>query len=253
MLRTLQYGPSVDQQADLHLPSAPRPPVVCLLHGGFWLMPYGRDQMDAVAQDLVAHGFAVWNLEYRRLGALGGGWPGTFDDVLAGIDYLAGLPALGFDLDLDRIAVAGHSAGGHLALWVAGRSAGRASASTRVRVRAVAGLAPLADLAEAYARRVGGEAVAQLLGGAPDLHPDRLRAASPMEMLPLGVEQLILHGSADAAVPIELSRRYVQAAKAAGDAIELGELKGVGHMEFLDPAGEAHAALRDWLASRLRS
>ena len=251
-MRTLPYGRSVDQQGDLHLPSSPKAPVVCLLHGGFWLMPYGRDQMDAIAHDLVAHGFAVWNLEYRRLGAPGGGRPGTLDDVFAGIDHLARLPAFGFDIDLDRVAVAGHSAGGHLALWAAGRSRSGPSTSTGVRLRAAAGMAPVSDLAEAYARRVGGEVVAEFLGGAPDLHPDRLRAASPFQMLPLGVPQLILHGASDSAVPIELSRRYVQAAKAAGDEIELIELKGVGHMEFLDPGSEAHRALRAWLVEKLR-
>ncbi len=250
-MRTLQYGPSPDQQGDLYLPGSPKPPVVCLLHGGFWLMPYGRDQMEAVARDLAAHGFAVWNLEYRRLGAPGGGWPGTLDDVSAGLDHLASLPDLGFDIDLDRVAVAGHSAGGHLALWAAGRNRVGAGPFAGVRVRVAVGMAPLADLSEAYARRVGGEVLAKFLGGAPDLHRDRLRAASPSAMLPLGVPQLILHGDVDDAVPIDLSRRYVDAARAAGDEVEWIELPGLGHMEFLDPASAAHAALRGWLTSKL--
>lgn len=211
-------------------------------------MPHGRDQMDAIARDLAAHGFAVWNLEYRRLGAPGGGWPGTLDDVAAGIDHLASLPALGFDIDLGRIAIAGHSAGGHLALWAAGRR----PTAAKLGVRGVVAMAPLSDLAEAHALKVGGEVVSEFLGGAPDLLPERLRAASPFEMLPLGVRQLILHGSADTAVPIDLSRRYASAAKAAGDVIELIELPGVGHMEFLDPESTAHAACRRWLSATLR-
>ena len=242
-----RYGPAVDQQGDLHVPVGPRPAVICLLHGGFWRMPYGRDQMDAVAHDLVTRGFAVWNLEYRRLGAPGGGWPGTLDDVAAGIDHLAQLRAEGADLDLDRVIVAGHSAGGHLALWAGGRAPSR-----RVRVRAVVGLAPIADLDRAYALRVGGEVVRDLLGGTPDEHRDRLRAASPMERLPLGVRQLILHGSDDAAVPIDLSRGYARAALAKGDQIELIELPGTGHMEYLDPSSEAHATLCRWLSTTLR-
>ncbi|MBX7187267.1 MAG: alpha/beta fold hydrolase [Vicinamibacteria bacterium] len=245
--RTIPYGPAADHQADFYAPAATRPPVVCLLHGGFWRMPYGRDQMAAVAEDLAGRGFAVWNLEYRRLGTGGAGFPGTMDDVGLGIDYLAKLPALGFDLDLDRVIVAGHSAGGHLALWAGGRAPSQA-----VRLRAVAGLAPIADLDRAYALRVGGEVVAELLGGAPAEYPDRLRAASPIEMLPLGVRQLILHGSDDAAVPIELSRGYARAAKAKGERIELIELPGTGHMEFLDPSTEAHAALCRWLEAAVR-
>ncbi len=211
-------------------------------------MPHGRDQMDAVAQDLAAHGFAVWNLEYRRLGAPGGGWPGTVDDVAAGIDHLERLPARGFDIDLGRVAIAGHSAGGHLALWAAGRR--RVAAG--VNVSGVVAMAPLSDLAEAYARQVGGDVVSEFLGGGPDLQPSRLREASPFEMLPLGVPQLILHGTGDTAVPIDLSRRYALAARAAGDAVELLELPEVGHMEFLDPGSTAHAACRRWLTANLR-
>lgn len=246
-LLTVQYGASVDQQADLYLPATPRPPVVCLLHGGFWRMPYGRDQMAGIASDLAACGLAVWNMAYRRLGAPGAEWPATMDDVAAGIDHLANLGAGGVDVDLGRVIVVGHSAGGHLALWAAGRSHARASSSPGVRIRAVAGLAPVADLAEAYGRRVGGDVVAELLGGTPSQFPDRLRAASPIAMLPLRARQLILHGTADDAVPIALSRRYARAAEAAGDAVELIELPGTGHMEFLDPASEAHAILRRWL------
>jgi dipeptidyl aminopeptidase/acylaminoacyl peptidase len=123
-----------------------------------------------------------------------------------------------------------------------------ASVSTAaVRVRAVAGLAPIADLASAYASRIGGEVVAELLGGPPAQYPERYRAASPIEMLPLGVRQLLLHGTADDAVPIELSRRYARAARAAGDSVELVELAGAGHMEYLAPGSEAHAVLCRWL------
>jgi acetyl esterase/lipase len=251
-MQTFQYGPSVDQQADLHLPATPRPPVVCLLHGGFWRMPYGRDQMSAVAADLVGRGLAVWNMEYRRLGAPDTVWPATLADVNAGIEHLAEVRAGGIDLDLDRVIVAGHSAGGHLALCAAGHGRFSGAARLRVRLRAAVGLAPIADLAEAYARKVGGEAVAELLGGAPSDFPDRLRFASPVAMLPLRVRQLILHGTNDKAVPVDLSRRYAQAAEAAGDTIEFTELPGTGHMEFLDPGSDAHLLLCRWLAEAMR-
>jgi len=237
--RTLRYGPAADHEADLHLPATPHPPVVCLLHGGFWRMPHGRHQMTAIADDLASRGFAVWNLEYRRLGGVGSGWPETMNDVVAGIEHLARLSADGVELDLGCVALVGHSAGGHLALLAGAR---RRHASP-VRVRAVVGLAPIADLARAHELRLGGEVVAELLGGTPRECPDRYKAASPIEMLPLGVRQLVLHGTADDAVPIDLSRRYTAAASAAGDEIELVELKGVGHMEYLDPRSQAHAAL----------
>ncbi len=210
-------------------------------------MPYGRDQMTVVAADLVSRGFAVWNLEYRRLGQPQAGWPGTMDDVAAGIDHLARLSTEGADLDLSRVTVVGHSAGGHLALSAAARHRPGEAPAPRVRVQAAVGLAPIADLARAYEMKVGGEVVAEFLGGPPAVYPDRCRTASPIERLPLGVRQLILHGTADEAVPIELSRRYARAATAAGDDVTLIELHGLGHMEYLEPRSEAHATLRGWL------
>lgn len=249
IMRFIRYGPTDDHEGDLYLPATPRPPVVCLLHGGFWRMPYGRDQMNEIASALQSGGFAVWNLEYRRLGVPGAGWPGTMDDVAAGVAHLARLAAGGVDLGLDRVAVVGHSAGGHLALWAAGQS--RARQSHAVRIAAAVGLAPIPDLARAFELRVGGDVVAELIGGSPAGYPERYRAASPMEMLPLGVRQVILHGAADEAVPIESSRRYVYAAQAAGDAVELIEPADTGHMEFLDPGSEAFAALRRALDSLL--
>lgn len=245
---TYAYGPAPAQEGDLHLPEQTHPPVVVLLHGGFWTMPHGREQMTAVADDLAMRGFAVWNLEYRRLGAPGGGWPGTLADVAAGLDHLAQLAADGVDLDLDRVAVAGHSAGGHLALWCGARRRLRADPSP-IRLSLAIGLAPIADLGRAAALRVGGDVVAGFLGGPPDRVPERYRAASPKEMLPLGVPQLILHGTADDAVPIELSRRYAETAQTAGDTIELVELQGMGHMEYLDPGSDAHAMLLRRLAA----
>jgi acetyl esterase/lipase len=241
----------IDQQVgDLYLPGrgVHDAPVVCLLHGGFWRMPYARDEMHAVAEDLAARGFAVWNLEYRRLGG-GGGWPATVDDVRAGIDHLATLRADGLALDLRRVAVAGHSAGGHLALCCAHRDDRYDADGTprRVPVIAAVGLAPVADLAYAHTLSSGGGAVTAFLGAAPEEQPRRYRNASPIERLPLGVRQLILHGTADDVLPIEISRRYAQAALAAGDDLTLVELENCGHMEFLDPTSRAHAALCEWL------
>jgi acetyl esterase/lipase len=248
-MRTVSYGPSESQVGDLYLPAAPRRPVVCLLHGGFWRVPYGRAEFSPVANDLAGRGFTVWNLEYRRLGEAGGGWPGTLQDVAAGIDHLATLVDNGNALDLNHVVVVGHSAGGHLALWSATRSRQLAQIATASRVRtAVAiGLAAVADLGRAYGLSAGNNAVGELLGGSPDQRPERYAAASPMELLPLGVRQLLMHGTADTALPIELGRDYAQAAATAGDAVEFIALPTAGHMDYLDPASAAHATLYRWL------
>lgn len=247
---TLRYGEDEAQEGELYLPDVARPPVVCLLHGGFWRMPYGREQFDAVARDLAERGLAVWNLGYRRVGAPGGGFPGTLLDVDAGLDRMHDLAD---QIDLARILVAGHSAGGQLALWSAARKrANIAGVKARVQPIAVAGLAPLCDLASAAERRLGGGAVEAFLGE-PAEFASRVASASPVALLPLDVQQLILHGAEDEAVPISMSRTYAEAASAAGDAVELIELPRTGHMDFLDPQSEASARFRSWLEDVLLS
>jgi acetyl esterase/lipase len=248
-LRTERYGLLESQEGDLYLPARSHPPVLCLLHGGFWRMPYGRDQMAAIAQDLASRGFAVWNLEYRRLGEPKGGWPSTFQDVTMGIEHLGSLAANGLDIDLTQVTVIGHSAGGHLALWSAARNRESRTSGTakRIQIAAVVGQAPLVDLIRAYDLGVGGNAIAELLGGLPNVRRAQYQEASPIELLPLGVPQLLLHGTADDEVPIEMTRTYTQTAKAVGDCVEFVELAETGHMEYLDPQGKAHSTLCDWL------
>jgi len=242
---TLRYGALPGQEGDLYLPSRRRASVVVLLHGGFWRQPYGRDQMSAVAADLQRRGHAVWNLEYRRTAGGAGGWPATFDDVRAGVAYLREAPSGA--VDLGRVTVCGHSAGGHLALWVAAQRRGLA-ADAGVTVCAAVGQAPVADLVAAHTLGLGRGAVGELMGAGPDQAPDRYAAASPAALLPLGVRQLILHGVLDDVVPLALTDAYVAAARRAGDSVAVRELAGSGHMEFLDPSSAAHDALCGWLA-----
>jgi acetyl esterase/lipase len=212
-------------------------------------MPYGRDHIAPVALDLADRGFAVWNLEYRRVGAAGGGWPGTLEDVGAGIDHLAVLAQEGERIDLDRVTVAGHSAGGHLALWSALKHAAGVDhfQPKRVQVSMAVGLAAVADLVLAHELGLGNGAVENFLGGPPRQEAARYRAASPAEMLPLGVKQLLVHGSVDADVPVVISRRYAAAATAAGDDVNFIELADAGHMDFIDTSSDAHAAWCDRL------
>jgi acetyl esterase/lipase len=259
--RTMAYGTSRDQVGDLYLPETEHPPVICLLHGGYWRMPWGRDHIAPLAVPLTRLGFAVWNLEYRRvrgvqgeLGSGGGGWPGTLQDVAAGIDHLAVWAASGQEggggLDLTRVSVVGHSAGGQLALWAA--ASGGEHGPRRVRLAAAVGLAPVADLKWAHERRCGQGAVENFLGGSPEDYPHRYQEASPAERLPLGVRQLVLHGTDDEDVPVEISRRYAKAAAAAGDEVTFRELPDTPHMDFVDPASGATELLIDWLARQLK-
>jgi acetyl esterase/lipase len=222
--------------------------VIVLLHGGFWKAMYTKGLMTQLAADVMDRGWAAWNLEYRRLGGVpGGGWPATFADVSAGIDHLATVAGR-YGLDLTRVAAVGHSAGGHLALWAAGRgklppgAPGAAGPTSAVRLCGVVGLAPVSDLVEAARMGLGGGAVLRLMGGPPERHPERYAVADPAQLLPMGVAQVLVHGERDGAVPIALSRRYHEQAVAAGDHATLVELPDIGHMELIDPASAAWAA-----------
>jgi acetyl esterase/lipase len=255
MIRTFHYGASESQVGDLYIPEGNRPAVVCLLHGGFWRMPYGREEMAAIATDLAARGYAVWNIEYRRIGSQGGGWPGTLEDTAAAIDHLAVLAAGEVELDLRRVAVVGHSAGGHLALCATARrrEPDGSFAPRKVFPAAAAGLAAVLDLHASFSLGSGNNAVSALLAGSPGQHPVRYAQASPLGLVPLHVRQLILHGTKDDALPVELSRAYVKIAREVGDDVDYVELPGMGHMEYLDPASQAHDALCKWLAIVLAS
>ncbi|GAA2759387.1 acetyl esterase/lipase [Actinopolymorpha rutila] len=219
-----------------------------LLHGGFWSAEYGLDLMAGLATDLVGRGWTVWNLEYRRIGD-GGGWPATFTDVAAGIDHLLDLPARTGGSPRRPIVLVGHSAGGHLAVWAAGRHrlpAGAPGARPRVRVDAAISLAGVLDLEAAAREGVGGSSVQRLLGGTPTSQPRRYAVASPTERVPIGVPVCCVHGRADLVVPIEQSRRYVRAATAAGDHATLVETAG-DHFALIDPSSPAWRSTVDHL------
>jgi acetyl esterase/lipase len=246
---TVSYGPDRSQRADLHLPAerghvVGGHRVIVLIHGGSWTARYGRTVMRGLAGDLRRRGWAVWNIEYRRVGN-GGGWPATFDDVAAAIDHL---PELDAPLDLERVTVLGHSAGGHLALWAAGRerlpagAPGHIAGEPRVRVERVVAQAGVCDLADAY-RRWGGGAVRALMGGSPEELPERYAAGDPMRLLPLSMPALLVHGTLDETVSVKLSRRYERAARAAGSQVDLVEVPGEAgrHRAHIDPRGAAWA------------
>lgn len=217
-------------------------PVVVFIHGGYWRVRYSLDHAAPLCQALAAGGYAVWTVEYRRVGEPGGGWPGTFSDVLQAVRQVESLAASD-PLQLSQVVLMGHSAGGHLALWAA--AAHRLPGDEPLRMagplplRGVVALAPVADLERAWELRLSSGAAGELLGGSCDEVPERYAMASPIRLVPAGVPQVLIHGTADEAVPYELSERFCAAARAAGDVCQLVTLPHVGHFELIDPFSSA--------------
>lgn len=253
--RTHRYGETHRcQVADLHLPRGAGPhPVLVTIHGGSWSVGYGRIVMRPLAADAARRGYAAWNIEYRRIGRdQGGGWPVTFEDVAAAVDHLTVLRA---PLDLARVAITGHSAGGQLALWAAGRAALAPPApgsGPRVAPVAAASAAGMNDLAGAWRDHPRG-IVNTLLGGGPDEVPERYAVADPIEQVPLALPVLLVHGIDDSTVSVRRSRDYAQAARQRGGQVDLVEIPGPAgaHRRHIDPTGASWKAITAWLGPRL--
>ncbi|WP_446217526.1 alpha/beta hydrolase family protein [Micromonospora sp. IBHARD004] len=242
---TVAYGEHPEQVADLRRPAGDGParPLVVVVHGGFWRAEYDRSHTGPMAAALAALGHPVAQVEYRRTGQPDGGWPHTLTDVLAGVAALPGLAAAAMP---GRVAgvppiLVGHSAGGHLALYVAAHAPGT--------VGGVLALAPVADLAEAYRLDLDAGAVAALLGGGPADVPDRYAAADPSALVPIRVRTVVIHGGQDRQVPVRMSRSWAAAARAAGSPTTLVELPECEHFGLIAPGSAAWPRVVDALRS----
>lgn len=244
----IPYGDAPQQFGDLSVPGTGIAPLVVLVHGGFWRNPFDLSLMEPLAADLVERGYAVWNLEYRRLGDDGGGWPGTLADVAAGIDALAA-SAAEHNVDLDAIAFVGHSAGGHLALWAAGRAQlpTDAPGANPVVTPAIAiGQGAVVDLIGGDAGGLGRGAVAELLGGAPAEVADRYDWATPR--LTAGPSIVSVVGLLDDIVPAAFSVDPAQPGT-----VELVEIEGADHFDLIDPGHAAWDAVVERLDASVGS
>ena len=221
------YGEHALQFDELRLPeTSDRHPVIEFIHGGCWLNQFSLDHVSAMSRALANQGYAVWTPEYRRFGDAGGGWPGTFEDIVRSIGVLSELsPEHSFDLN--RVVMIGHSAGGHLALWLA--------AQNNLPLRGVVSLAGLCDL-KAY-ERLGNDCAASLpglLGGTSRDVPERWAKANPIELLPIGIPVSLIHGERDTIVPLSQSESFAAAA-----GCELQVVRGGGHFDMVSPHANA--------------
>lgn len=238
----LHYGSDALQFGDLRVPPGPGPhPVAIVIHGGFWRAKYNLDHIGHLCAALTGAGIATWSLEYRRVGNRGGGWPGTLLDAATGADFVRELAAK-HHLDLAKVISIGHSAGGHLALWLAARKkippSDDLAKANPLPLHGAVSLAGVVDLRRGWELRLGDGAVGEFVGGPPDKLPARYRTASPIELVPLGIKVRLLHGTEDSVVPIEISNNYQKAASRAGDDALMWVLGGADHFAVIDPRSE---------------
>lgn len=237
------YGSDPRQFVDIRLPQGKGPhPVVFFIHGGYWRAKYDLTYAGHLCNALKQIGIATFNVEYRRVGNPGGGWPGTFEDLRSALRMLSETQAKSTlpPLDLKRLYVAGHSAGGQLALVLAAHEPA---------VARVLSLAGVLDLRRAYELHLSNDAVVEFLGGTPAQVPEHYREASPLE-LKIRAAQTLVHGTADDSVPYELSQTYAERKKKNGERVELVTLPNVGHFEIVDPSSSLWDKVQ-WLFTAL--
>lgn len=230
----LRYAGHDDGLVDVHVPAGPtRPrPLVFFVHGGFWRQEYDRRHARPLANALADAGYVVALPEYRRVGGAGG-WPTTADDVEAALAATPDLLA-GIGVPTTTTTLVGHSAGGHLVLWLANQPG-------RLLERVVA-LAPVANLRKAAEWGMGSGATVDLLGGTPEQVPEVYDAADPATRMTTrpGCEVVVVHGDRDDVVPVDTSRRLA----ARHPWLDLRELPGADHFDVIDPVSPAWPAVR---------
>jgi dipeptidyl aminopeptidase/acylaminoacyl peptidase len=244
----VHYGSDSNQFAQLRFPNGKGPsPLLFVVHGGFWQSVYDLSHIGHLCAALTSEGVITCSIEYRRIGNLGGGWPGTFQDISLATRNILQKMSNDSRFDGERTAIVGHSAGGHLALWLVGSH--RISKTSQLHndqrqdIGGAVSLAGLSDLRLAWNQKLGRGIVTRLIGGTPDEHPDRYDAGSPIELLPTGSRHVLVHGTDDDTVPISQSEAFVEKAEKLGDQSSLVRLEGVGHYELIDPESAAWPAV----------
>jgi acetyl esterase/lipase len=251
--RIVAYGSDPLQYAQLWLPEGPGPyPVVVLIHGGCWTTSIADlTYFNYAAEDLRQRGLAVWSVEYRGVDKPGGGYPGTFQDVGAALQRLVQEAPLA-NLSLEHLVVAGHSAGGHLALWAAGQRNIAADSPLHtdrpIKIAAVVDIAGIPNLKTDTNTACGAEAIGQLTGAPTAAHPDVFADTSPAALLPLGVPQVVIHGVDDVTVAPSIGEAYAKAALAAGDRVVVKTPPG-DHVDEIAPDRPAWAVVAETIVS----
>jgi acetyl esterase/lipase len=240
----LTYGTDPNQFGDLRLPKSKGPfPAVMNIHGGFWRAKYDLAHTGHLCAALTARNLATWNVEYRRVGNPGGGWPHTFEDIRNAYRFLPQI-AQRYNLDSAKTLVMGHSAGGQLALCLAAHEPS---------LKNVVSLAGVVDLQQAWELHLSNNAVVEFLGGSPKDVPEHYHEADPMQLKISQATQWLIHGAADDVVPPPFSRDYTQAKKMRGEDVHYLEISTSGHFELVDPHSTAWPKVESTVLHLLQS
>jgi acetyl esterase/lipase len=250
----IRYGDDPNQFVELRFPNGKGPfPILFVIHGGFWQSVYDLSHIGHLCAAFTSNGVITCNIEYRRIGNPGGGWPGMFQDI--GLAARSTLRTTSQDprFDQSRTAIVGHSAGGHLALWLAGSHRIREGSPLYVGPKQVlagaASLAGVCDLRLAWGQKLGHGIVTRLMGGTPDEHPVRYDECSPIELLPTGARYILVHGTVDNIVPVSQSEAFVERSQKVGDRGTLAKLENTGHFELIDPESKAWSTVASAILS----
>ena len=246
--KRITYGEDPQQFAELRFPVGTGPfPALLMIHGGFWQSTYDLKHTGMLCADLTSRGIVTCNLEYRRIGNPGGGWPGTFQDISLASHMIPEILNSDPRVNISRTLVMGHSAGGHLALWLVSQHKMSKTSplheSRRSPIINAISLAGVSDLRTAWKQKLGHGIVTRLMDGSPDEYPDRYDAGSPIELLPNGAKQVLIHGAADNTVPVSQSEQFEAKAAESGDECSLIKLKETGHFELIDPESDAWSSV----------
>jgi acetyl esterase/lipase len=252
----IPYGPHPLNFGDLWLPANSKPaPLVVFFHGGWWKSKRDLAYASHLCDALKKEGIAAWSVEYRRVGETGGGWPFTFQDVAAGLSYVPTL-AKSYPLDLSRVITMGHSAGGHLAFWVAGMhhldpASELSSHQPPVPLRgciALAGPVDLRltiDLSGFFKFAHDKQEVYDLMGGTPTDHPERYKQGNPGALLPFNIPQILIQGTKDDQIPADLPTRWAEMSRRTGDTATVTMIPKADHLDVVDPNSQAWPAVVD--------
>ena len=236
--KRIAYGGDPNQFGDLRLPQGKGPfPVIVNIHGGFWRAAYDLTHAGHLCTALTAKGFATWNLEYRRVGDRGGGWPGSLEDIALAYRFIRQNGGL-YSLNVETCLIMGHSAGGQLALCLAAHEP---------TIRSVVGLAAISNVRDAWQRHLSNDAVVEFLGGRPNEVPEHYKESDPLELSIDKATQWLIHGLADDIVPPEYSKQYVKHKH--GEKVHLLEIANADHFALIDPGSAAWPKIEATIAS----